>query len=149
MTVQQEPVAEDVTDNIPYFEDGGVESPLKAAAPVPVPAQQFPVGQQGGGGVNVQTSNQPVLVIPMNVGTPTAPTQLIDSPRPGAPKTIAVDTTTNAMRQQGLPQMNGGGGGGNTKKGNSPSARVNVEKKGGSSPSASPSNVVVNVTKHS
>jgi hypothetical protein len=52
------------------------------------------------------------------------------------------------MRQQGLPQTSGGGGG-NTKKGSSPSARVHVAKKGGSSPSGTPSNVLVNVTKHS
>ena len=84
----------------------------------------------------------------MNVGTPTAPTQLIDSPRPGAPKTIAVDTTANAMKQQGLPQMAGGSGGGGAKRSGSPSARLNVTKRGGS-PGATPSNVVVNVTKSS
>ena len=142
---QQQTPVEDETDDIPYFEEGvsGTQAPTQQVAPT-VPAQQ----QQGGGGVNVHTSNQPVLVIPMNVGTPTAPTQLIDSPRPGAPKTIAVDTTANAMKQQGLPQMAGGSGGGGAKRSGSPSARLNVTKRGGS-PGATPSNVVVNVTKSS
>jgi hypothetical protein len=142
---QQQTPVEDETDDMPYFEEGvsGPQAPTQQVAP-PAPAQQQ---QGGGGGIHVQTSNQPVLVIPMNVGTPTAPTQLIESPRPGAPKTIAVDTTANAMKQQGLPQTGGGSGGG-AKRSGSPSARLNVTKRGGS-PGATSSNVVVNVTKSS
>jgi hypothetical protein len=67
-------------------------------------AAAAPAAQQGGGqgqGVNVQTSTQPVLVIPMNVGRSVAPTEIIQSPMPGAPKTIAVDTSDSALRMIG------------------------------------------------
>jgi hypothetical protein len=68
-----------------------------SAAPVASP----PAQQQGGGGsssVNVQTSSQPVLVIPMNVGPPPAATQMIGPPVNGAPSTISVDTSRNAIQ---------------------------------------------------
>ena len=68
-----------------------------SAAPVASP----PAQQQGGGGsssVNVQTSSQPVLVIPMNVGPPPAATQMIGPPVNGAPATISVDTSRNAIQ---------------------------------------------------
>lgn len=63
-------------------------------------APAAPVQQQGGGSssVNVQTSTQPVLVIPMNVGTPPAATQMIGPPVNGAPSTISVDTSRNAIQ---------------------------------------------------
>jgi DNA-directed RNA polymerase II subunit RPB2 len=120
---------------------------------------------QGGGGqagapqrntsVNVQTSSQPVLVIPMSVGV-SSPTELVQPPIPGAPATIAVDTRESAMRGLNLPSVGQalrsrsntssgtkrpqGGGGANT--------IVNVRREGASSPTpSSSSNVRVSVTK--
>ena len=52
--------------------------------------------------VNVQTSTQPVLVVPMNM-VPNSAAEFLQSPAPGAPPTFAVDTS-NAN-----PPMEGGG----------------------------------------
>jgi DNA-directed RNA polymerase II subunit RPB2 len=121
------------------------------------PQQQFQ--QQGGGGnsVNVQTSSQPVLVIPMNVGQ-AAPTEIIQPPMRGAPGTIAVDTSDRALNSMGLPSNQQ-----RPQRGGSPNARrpssgggvrsgggtpvVTVQRQGSSAPSNSNSNVKVQVTK--
>jgi hypothetical protein len=63
-------------------------------------------GMNQSGSVNVQTSTQPVLVIPMNVGKPPAATQMIQPPINGAPSTISVDTSQNAI-QNTIEQTNG------------------------------------------
>jgi DNA-directed RNA polymerase II subunit RPB2 len=55
---------------------------------------------QNSNGINVQTSTQPVLVVPMNVAQ-NSPAQYIQSPAPGAPPTLAVDTSESAMRGVG------------------------------------------------
>jgi len=111
-------------------------------------------GQQGGGnnngnnmnnngnnnnnGVNVQTTNQPVLVIPMNVGRPPAPTEMYNAPMPGAPNTFAVDTSDQALRGMNLPSV----GGGSASRGNRPGSA----NRRSASPGAS-ANTVVNVTR--
>lgn len=59
--------------------------------------------QQGGAqGVNVQTSTQPVLVVPLSVGNQAPPAQFIPPPAPGAPPTFAVDTDERSMAAAGL-----------------------------------------------
>ena len=65
-------------------------------------AQQAPQAQQPSGSIQVQTTNQPVMVIPMNVGAPPPPAEYIPPPVPGAPATLAVDTSDAAMRAEGL-----------------------------------------------
>jgi hypothetical protein len=116
--------------------------------------QQF---QQGGGGnsVNVQTSSQPVLVIPMNVGQ-AAPTEIIQPPMRGAPGTIAVDTSDRALNSMGLPSSQQrpqrGGTSPHARRPSSGGARggnpvVTVQRQGSSSPSSSNSTVKVQVTK--
>lgn len=63
------------------------------------PPQPQPQQQGGGGqGIHVQTSSQPILVIPLNVNKQPDPTQVIPAPAPGAPQTIAVDTSPSAMQ---------------------------------------------------
>jgi len=54
--------------------------------------------------VNVQTSTQPVLVVPLNVAQNqnAPPAEYIGSPAPGAPPTFAVDTGDRAMNSSGL-----------------------------------------------
>ena len=66
----------------------------------PQQQQQPQPQQQGGGGqgIHVQTSSQPILVIPLNVNKQPDPTQVIPAPAPGAPQTIAVDTSPSAMQ---------------------------------------------------
>jgi hypothetical protein len=130
---------EDVTgglDEIPYTGEA-------AAAPA-----QGGGGQGQGQGVNVQTTTQPVLVIPMNVGQSVAPTEVFQSPMPGAPKTIAVDTSDSALRMIGggatpaararstSPRRGGSSGG---------TPVVTVNRQGSSGPSAN-SNPNVRVT---
>jgi hypothetical protein len=126
---------ETTLDELPYSEDMGQP---------PAPAMQ-----QGGGnnGVNVQTNSQPVLVIPMNVGAPAAPTEFIQSPMRGAPGTFAVDTSPRAMNSMGLPAQRGG----TTRRSSAPSRSagapvVTVQRQGSSSPSNA-ANVRVQVTK--
>ncbi len=83
------------------------------------------------GTVSVQTTTQPVLVVPVNVGTGQAQasgTQFIPPPVPGAPGTLAVDTGEAAMRNLGLPPAGAaagpnnlrGGGGSSPRRGASP-----------------------------
>jgi hypothetical protein len=134
-------IEETTLDEIPYSEDLGERAP--------------PVSQQGGGGVSVQTSNQPVLVIPMNVGAPAAPTEFFNSPMRGAPGTFAVDTSPRAMNSMGLPtpQQRGGAmtrrssGGAPSRNPQSRSAPVVTVQRQGSSPSSNSNNVRVQVTK--
>ena len=158
----------DVTEDIPY--EG--EEPQQQQG-----QQQQQQQQQGGGGgnnnnnqgnnkgVNVQTNNQPVLVIPMNVGRPNQPTELVRSPMNGAPNTLAVDTSDNAMKSLNLPSVNtnsnmnlnrsrstsprnNNNGGNNNNRGSSSNTVVNVRREGSVAPAGnSNSNVRVSVTK--
>ena len=84
-------------DGIPYSEG----EPAAAAVPAPMP-----------GSVNVQTTTQPVLVVPVNVGQPAPPpaAEIYNSSIPGAPATIAVDTSPAAMQRVGLPPVAQQGG---------------------------------------
>lgn len=89
-------------------------SQLDDTLPTMTNSQQKGGGQSGmnqsgmnqSGSVNVQTSTQPVLVIPMNVGKPPVATQMIQPPINGAPSTISVDTSQNAI-QNTIEQTNG------------------------------------------
>ena len=141
---------EDTLDDLPFADES-----------VPLPSMQ----KGGGGGgsnnnnnqVNVQTSSQPVLVIPMNIGT-SAATEFIPPPMPGAPPTLAVDTSEKAMSSMNLlpnsqqrsrsnsvgstgKKFSGGGGG-------APGTVVNVQREGSvAAPASSSANVRVSVTK--
>ena len=88
----------------------------------------------GGGGnnnsnqVNVQTSTQPVLVVPLSMVPNTAPpAEFLQSPAPGTPPTFAVDTHSVGME-----------GGAKRSRSSSPSGKVNVSKMGASSGSEAP-----------
>jgi len=135
-----EPLQETTLDDLPFAEEEVGEAPA-ATAP------------QNRGSVNVQTTSQPVLVIPMNIGTP-APTEIINPPMPGAPATLAVDTSESAMRGLNVPRVN------STRRVNSGMARpsaapartgaapvVNVTRQGSAAPTNANANVRVNVTK--
>lgn len=156
-TVAQPQQEVEEVDDIPY----SGETPLALVQPeaqaqpqVQVQNQPQPQPQQQGGGVNVQTTSQPVLVIPMNVGQ-TAPTEYIPPPMGGAPGTIAVDTSDQALNAMGLPVRPQGGH--RTPRSGSPRAAsprgaprpvgtVTVQKQGGA-PTNSNANVRVQVTK--
>lgn len=58
--------------------------------------------------VNVQTTTQPVLVVPLNVAQNqnAPPAEYMGSPAPGAPPTFAVDTGERAMNSAGLNNSN-------------------------------------------
>ena len=178
MTVaQQAPVQQEEVDTLlerksnvsGILEPGDEEIPYSSEAPMSLQQPGRQQNLQGGGGnssngsgVNVQTTSQPVLVIPMNVGQ-AAPTEIIRSPIAGAPSTIAVDTSEKALNSLGLPPQNqrpgnrgispnarrpssaGGGGGGGSK---SATPVVRVQRQGASSSASSTnSNVRINVTK--
>jgi hypothetical protein len=85
------------------------------------------------GQVNVSSSSQPFLVVPVNVGSSGA--EFLPPTVPGAPPTIAVDTSAQAMRSIGLnaPQPNQNARPNNRSRSPSPNA-VNVSKVGGSNP---------------
>jgi hypothetical protein len=112
------------------------------------PQQQQQPNQQGGGqGVNVQTTSQPVLVIPLNMNKPADPTQVIPAPAPGAPQTIAVDTSPNAMRGIGAAQPPRNNTSQKKRNIGAPAPSVvNVSKVGGSAPPPA-ANVRVTVNK--
>jgi DNA-directed RNA polymerase II subunit RPB2 len=137
-----------------------------AAAPAAVPSVPAPVGQAGGGslddsdtddvpfavqktsGINVQTTSQPVLVVPLSVNQAPAPTEIIQAPTPNTPATIAVDTSTNAMKgvasalasTQPRARSKSPGAPANT-------SSVTVNKMGGSSTPPPSANVRVSVNK--
>jgi len=55
--------------------------------------------------INVQTNTQPVLVVPLNMSQGATATQYVPSAAPGAPPTLAIDTSESAMRNIGtVPQ---------------------------------------------
>ena len=141
LNVQATPGIEETTfDELPY--EGNEE-----------PQQQQQQPQQQQNTVSVQTSNQPVLVIPMNVGTPAAPTEIIPPPIPGGPGTIAVDTSPNAMNATGLPAVQNRGPGAQRNRSMNRSASpkaapiVNVQRQGAATPTNANANVRVQVTK--
>ena len=167
MTVaQQAPVEQDDVDTV--LQQVDEEIPYSSEAPMSLQQPGRQQNLQGGGGnssngtgVNVQTTSQPVLVIPMNVGQ-AAPTEIIPSPIAGAPSTIAVDTSEKALNSLGLPPQNqrpanrgispharrpssNASGGGGSK---SAAPVVTVQRQGASSSASSTnSNVRINVTK--
>ena len=151
----------------------GTSSELQEGAEDDIPLMEgAPQMTQGGGGsqqqqqqnnsqVNVQTSSQPVLVIPMNIGA-SAPTEFIPPPMPGAPATFAVDTSTSALRGLNLPATGGGsarsrsnsnGSTGSQKRSYTPGSAsantvVTVKREGAAAPSSSQNaNVRVTVQK--
>jgi DNA-directed RNA polymerase II subunit RPB2 len=119
--------------------------PQQQQQPQPQPQQQ-PNQQGGGQGVNVQTTSQPVLVIPLNMNKPADPTQVIPAPAPGAPQTIAVDTSPNAMRGIGAAQPPRNNTSQKKRNTGAPASVVNVSKVGGSAPPPA-ANVRVTVNK--
>ena len=80
---------DDTTDDIPF-------APASGATTAPASTGQ---------GVSVQTTNQPVLVVPLSMTQAPAPTEVIPPATPGAPSTIAVDTSDTAMRGIGVPSQ--------------------------------------------
>ena len=136
---------EDDLEGLPFADDEGSAAAQEGGG--------RPASLQRRAPVNVQTSSQPVLVIPMSVGV-SSPTELVESPIPGAPATIAVDTRESAMRginppsisqalksrSSSLPKRSPGAA--------APNTIVNVRREGASSPTpSSSSNVRVSVTK--
>jgi DNA-directed RNA polymerase II subunit RPB2 len=96
METQQAAQLQEATfEDVPYAVGAAAAAPMAlvppgaAAAPPP-------------GTVNVQTGNQPLLIVPMDVGQQAVPTQMFQPPAPGAPATLAVDTGMNAMRSANL-----------------------------------------------
>ena len=85
------------------------------------------------GQVNVSSSSQPFLVVPVNVGSSGA--EFLPPTVPGAPPTIAVDTSAQAMRSIGInaPPPSPNQRPNNRSRSPSPNA-VNVSKVGGSNP---------------
>jgi DNA-directed RNA polymerase II subunit RPB2 len=128
-------------DDVPFTEE-------EISAP---PSEPVAANNARSNGVNVQTTSQPVLVIPMNIGT-AAPTEAISPPMPGAPTTLAVDTSERAMRGLNLPAtgQNRRSNSGNRAVGSVPAranAVVNVQREGSTTPTNSNANVRVSVTK--
>jgi DNA-directed RNA polymerase II subunit RPB2 len=144
--VEETPLEEQDMDSIPYSEGNAVGGGAAPRAPAPP------------GGVNVQTSTQPVLVVPVNVGQPAPPppAEIYNSTIPGAPATIAVDTSPAAMQRVGLPAVQQGGrssrasstssvrsrGGGAA----APGQRLSIHKMGGAGPDSYSSSPNVKVT---
>jgi len=89
--------------------------------------------------VSVQTSTQPVLVVPLNMVQNTAPpAEMLQSPAPGAPPTFTVDTKSASMNMEG---------GKRSSRSSSPSSeKVSVTKMSSPSGSESPVSPSTRVT---
>jgi hypothetical protein len=124
---------DDATDDMPF----AVEQPQM---------QQ----QQQQQGVNVQTTNQPVLVVPLSMNQGPARTEMIPPPAPGAPSTLAVDTSANAMRgiaPAAAPNAQRPRNNRSASPGAGAPANVTVNKLGGNSAPPPGANVRVSVNK--
>jgi hypothetical protein len=133
---------EDTMDDVPYAEDPYGQPPYGP----PQPPQQ---GGQRQNPVSVQTTSQPVLVIPMSIGT-SAATEFIPPPMPGAPPTLAVDTSARAMSSMNLQPSHEARSRSNSPGKRFPSAApgaVVTVKREGAAPTQSNANVRVSVTK--
>jgi DNA-directed RNA polymerase II subunit RPB2 len=104
-------------------------------------------GQGQGQGINVQTSTQPVLVVPLNIGSSAPKDSFIPGPTPDAPNTYAIgshsDDTDQGQRQV-QPQ---GGGFRSRSRSNSSGSLGSTKSSGGGSSGPTPSNVKVTVFK--
>jgi hypothetical protein len=116
------------------------------------PAESAPVKQSNS--VTVQTTNQPVLVVPLSMNQAPAPTEVIAPPAPGAPNTIAVDTSPNAMKtvvssnsRPGTPNNRSRSNSNGSANSAAATARVTVNKVGGGATPAPAANVRVSVNK--
>jgi hypothetical protein len=100
--------------------------------------------------VTVQTTSQPVLIVPLSMNQAPAPTEVIPPPAPGAPNTIAVDTSPNAMKgiapSRSVTPTNQNRGRSRSNSGNSGNASPNVNARvtvnkmgGGEAPPPAPS----------
>jgi hypothetical protein len=106
--------------------------------------------QQGQGSVNVQTSSQPVLVVPLNMSSQQggqASAQYLNSAAPGAPATFAVDTSTITNPSSSRSQSNSRSASPGPSRNNA--QKVSVTKTGGGGEGApTPANTRVTVVKH-
>ena len=134
----------------PMARDEPVESDLREdnMANVPFSNVAAAAAPAASGSVNISSSSQPFLVVPVNVGTSGA--EFLPPTVPGAPPTIAVDTSAQAMRSIGLnappPSPNQAARNNNRSRSPSPSA-VNVSKMGGPPKEAYNAAAKVTVTK--
>ena len=112
-------------------------------ANVPFAAPNAPAAN---GSVNISSASQPFLVVPVNVGSSGA--EFLPPTVPGAPPTIAVDTSAQAMRSIGLnaPPPSPNARPNNRSRSPSPNA-VNVSKVGGPPKEAYNAAAKVTVTK--
>jgi len=78
---------DDETDDIPFANP--TAQPMLLQQPIQM---QMP-----------QVQSQPYMVVPFSVNQAPAPTEFIPPPAPGAPPTLAVDTSQNAMRGFSAP----------------------------------------------
>jgi DNA-directed RNA polymerase II subunit RPB2 len=121
---------DDEADDIPFANP--TAQPMQLQQPLQQPLQV------------AQVQSQPYMVVPFSVNQAPAPTEFIPPPAPGAPPTLAVDTSQNAMKSFGAPSRP------TSPRRNGPqnsSGVVSVSKMG-SSPAASQSaNVRVSVNK--
>ena len=135
-----ESLEDDDSDDIPFS-----QAPVQQLQSQPQYQQQQQQSQQQS--VNVQTSSQPVLVVPLSMQQ-AAPTEMIPPAAPGAPATIAVDTSENAMR--GIaprPTSPRRATNTNTNANSNPNTTVTVNKVGSSQAPPPAANVRVNVNK--
>jgi hypothetical protein len=94
------PVSTRSSASSPIFLDDDDTDDIPFAVPEASTQLQAP-SQAASQAVSVQTTNQPVLVVPLSMNQAPAPTEIIPPAAPGAPSTIAVDTSETAMKSIG------------------------------------------------
>jgi hypothetical protein len=142
--------------------DGGIQEVGFDAIPEVASGPPMALGPGAGsvnaGSVNVQTTSQPVLVVPVNFGQQQSGAEFLNAAVPGAPRTLAVDTSAQAMNAVGLPALPPPpqrGGSKPRSRSQSPGSRgvgggtvtVNKMGSGGGEPMSSSPNVRVTVMK--
>ena len=145
-----EPLAEDDYEELGSEEGSQSQSQSQSPLQLQQRSQQQQVQQrspqQQNNSVNVQTSQQPVLVVPLNMApAPAAPAEYIAPPVPGAPPTFAIDTGDRAMNSMGLSSSRSGPSRPSSRS-NSPRALPSNNKPSSTNANSAP-NVRVNVVK--
>ena len=97
-SAQPQPVEADEGLGAEDYETFPEDSEVAPGLDMPRRSQPQPQQSQ----VNVQTSTQPVLVVPLNMTQQAPPAEYIGTATPGAPPTFAVDTSQKAMGAAGF-----------------------------------------------
>jgi len=144
---QQQQPSTNISAPMDFGEGDYDEIPMNGGAMNSPPMNSAPMNSPPNNSVNVQTTTQPVLVVPLSMVPTTNPAaQFLPSPAPGAPPTFAVDTNDAGRGMEGGSWGSGGGrtrGPGRSRSASPSSGRGSASAEASSAPIAPTTRVTV------